>query len=396
VWFVNVHHKLVTEVDLCSAAGHIKITFFTNIMKEKKYSIVHVIDTLEAGGAERVLVTLCNIFFEHGHEVAVITTLDKGPLAAQLATGIELKELKRKSKWNLGDMKKLVAWCRPYDIVHVHSSHNLRYVFLAVKVFGLSKRIFFHEHFGNIDIDYSVSWHQKIVYPSVNLIAVSNSLYNWAIDKAKLDPKHVFVLPNTVPRLQTSKQFVEGNAVKQLVLVGNFRKAKNLLFAVDMMAVLTKKMQVQLTIIGQKNDAAYYQSVIEKIAALGLESNIKLLHECTEVQQLLHQFDMAIHTANTESGPLVLIEYMAQQIPFLTYDTGEVVQQVKNDLPLFVMNSFDLDSWVTRIEQILSHERRSYAEQLDRTFLKYYSEESYYHQCMEIYKKGLIKQNYVG
>jgi glycosyltransferase involved in cell wall biosynthesis len=358
------------------------------LMKEKKYSIVHVIDTLEAGGAERVLVTLCNIFFEHGHEVAVITTLDKGPLASQLSAGIELKELKRKSKWNLGDMRKLVKWCRPYDIVHVHSSHNLRYVFLAAKVFGLNKRIFFHEHFGNIDIDDSVSWHQKLVYPAVNLIAVSNSLYNWAIDKAKLDRKHVFVLPNTVPRLPTNKHFVEGNAVKQLVLVGNFRKAKNLPFAVDVMEALTKKMQVQLTIIGQQNDAIHYQSVKEKIATLGLENSIKLLHKCTEVQQLLHQFDMAIHTANTESGPLVLIEYMAQQIPFLTYDTGEVVQQIKNDLPLFVMDNFDVDDWVERIEKILSSKRESFAEQLDETFLKYYSEESYYKQCVDIYGKS--------
>jgi glycosyltransferase involved in cell wall biosynthesis len=360
-------------------------------MEEKKYSIVHVIDTLEAGGAERVLVTLCNIFSEHGHEVAVITTLEEGPLASQLSAGIELKELKRKSKWRLGDMKQLVAWCKPYDIVHVHSSHNLRYVFLAAKVFGLGKRIFFHEHFGNIDIDDSVSWHQKLVYPAVNLIAVSNSLYNWAIDKAKLDPKHVFVLPNTVPKLQTDKQFVEGNAVKQLVLVGNFRRAKNLLFAVDVMQALVKKMQVQLTIIGQQNDAAYYQSVKDKIAALGLEKNINLLHECIEVQQLLHQFDMAIHTANTESGPLVLIEYMAQQVPFLTYDTGEVVQQIKNDLSLFVMNNFDVDDWVARIEKILSIERKNFAEQLGEAFLKYYSSASYYNQCMDIYEKGLNK-----
>ncbi len=360
-------------------------------MEQRKYSIVHVIDTLETGGAERVLVTLCNIFFERGHEVCVVTTLDKGPLAAQLSAGIEVKELRRASKWNLGDMKRLVAWCRPYDIVQVHSSHNLRYLFLATKLFGLKKRIFFHEHFGNIDIDDRVRWHQKLVYPSVNLIAVSNSLYRWAIDKAKLDPKHVFVLPNTVPKLQVKEKFIGGNSVKQLVLVGNFRKAKNILFAIELMEVLVKKMQVQLTIIGQKNDAAYYASVKENISAVNLENNIHLLHDCTEVQQLLHQFDMAIHVANTESGPLVLIEYMAQQIPFLTYDTGEVVQQIKKDLPQFIMENFMVDAWVERIEAILSADRYSFAEPLNNAFLKYYSEGAYYQQCLEIYKQGLLE-----
>ena len=353
---------------------------------------MHVIDTLEAGGAEKVLVTLCNIFFAMGHKVAVVTTLDKGPLAAQLSAGIELKELKRKSKWNLGNMQKLVAWCRPYDVVHVHSSHNLRYLFLAAKLFGLKKNIFFHEHFGNIDIDDSVGWHQKIVYPFVNLIAVSNSLYHWALHKAKLNPKHVFLLPNTVPKLHVEQKFIGSNSIKKLVLVSNFRPPKNIFFAIELMEVLVKKMQVQLTIIGQQNDAAYYQSIKEKIIASGLQDNIKMVHECTEVQQILHQYDMAIHTANTESGPLVLIEYMAQQIPFLTYDTGEVVQQIKQDLPQLVMQNFLVHAWVERIENILNADRSSYAAQLEKTFLKHYSAENYYSQCIKIYELGLLNK----
>ena len=135
-------------------------------MADKKYRIIQIIDTLEAGGAEKVLVTLSNIFFSKGHDVTVITTLQKGALANQLLSGIIVKSLERRSKWNLADMSRLVKWCRDADIIHVHSTHNLRYVYVASKFFFLNKRIFFHHHFGNIEIDTSVHWNQRLVYPS--------------------------------------------------------------------------------------------------------------------------------------------------------------------------------------------------------------------------------------
>src|SRR4051794_18444399 len=169
-------------------------------MEDTKLKVVQIIDRLQIGGAERVLVMLSNILQEHGHAVKVITTVSGGPLVNQLHENIQYLNLERKWKWNVVTMRKLVNEIKDFDIIHVHSSHNLRYVYLAMKLFRIRKPIFFHEHYGDIHIDQSVKWHQKLVYPNVIFIGVSGKHTQWAIQKLKMPDEKVFLLPNTVAK----------------------------------------------------------------------------------------------------------------------------------------------------------------------------------------------------
>src|SRR5690242_3659451 len=104
-------------------------------MEETKLRVVQIIDRLHIGGAERILVMLSNILDKHGHSVKVITTVEGGPLVNQLHEDIQHLNLERKWKWNVVTMRRLVNEIKDYDIIHVHSSHNLRYVYLAMKLF---------------------------------------------------------------------------------------------------------------------------------------------------------------------------------------------------------------------------------------------------------------------
>ena len=358
------------------------------MMTEKKYKIVQLIDTLEAGGAERVLVTLSNILFLKGHAVTVITTLQKGSLAEQLNKGIEIKELNRRSKWNLSDMHRLIQWCKPFDIIHVHSTHNLRYVFAAAKIFHLNKPIFFHHHYGSIETDKRVEWNQKFIFPSTILIAVSRKIYDWAIHDLKMESQKVFLLPNIVEK-QILLQRKKRTSLTQLVLIANFRVQKNIEFAIELMNVLKTKMNVHLTIIGQRADEKYCTTIKEKINALQLNDLISIKHDIINVASVLHQFDLAIHTATSESGPLVLMEYMAAGLPFLTYQTGEVVHQINNDLPECIIDNFEIENWINKINHLLQLNADELSQRLQDTYTKYYSEDAYYHSCINIYEKGL-------
>ncbi len=357
-------------------------------MTDRKYSIVQIIDTLEAGGAEKVLVTLSNILFNHGHTLTVITTLQKGSLASQLNKGIEIKELNRKSKWNLNDMRRLVQWCKPFDIIHVHSSHNLRYVYIAAKIFYLNKTIFFHHHYGNIETDRSVKWHDKFFMSSAILIAVSRKIYDWAIQSLQMEPQRVFMLPNIVSKPLLHERTIRTSTL-QLVLVSNFRAQKNIGFAVELIYKLKNKMNVHLTIIGQRADEDYCNSIKEKIQSLQLNNFISIEHDITDVSSVLHQFDIAIHTATSESGPLVLIEYMAAGLPFISYQTGEVVHQISEELPECIIDNFEIEEWINKIDHLLKLNTDKLSQILLNTYHKYYSEEAYYTACIKIYEKGL-------
>src|SRR6476661_8072820 len=121
-------------------------------MQQPVYSIAQVTDQLNIGGAEQIIVMLANLLQVHGHTTAVVVTIAPGSLASKLDPAVQLINLKRRWKWNPVTMYRLVKVLKQFDVVHVHSSYNLRYVYLASRLFFLRKPIFYHEHFGDINI----------------------------------------------------------------------------------------------------------------------------------------------------------------------------------------------------------------------------------------------------
>ncbi|HRI19332.1 MAG TPA: glycosyltransferase [Panacibacter sp.] len=360
-------------------------------MQNKKLSVVQITDQLNIGGAERVLVTISNLLYKYGHRVAVLTIVTKGPLAAQLNKEIKVIDIKRKWKWNLLTMHRLIKAIGEFDIIHVHSSYNLRYVYLAMKIFGLHKPIFFHEHFGDIETDKTVSWHQQFIYPKTILIAVSNSIAQWALHNVKMDNKRVFLLPNTVEVVQPNETGKRSAAnVSNLVLVANIRPAKNIDFAIDLLKELNRKNLFHLTIIGKPAERVYLENLQQKIKQLQLTERVNFIFDIDEIQPLLCRYQLAIHTAKSESGPLVLIEYMAQNLPFITYNTGEVAQQIKAVLPELIADDFNTLAWINRIDFLLTEKNYGYIQQkMQQVFEVYYSTEEYYNRCINIYEQGL-------
>lgn len=354
------------------------------------YKIAHIIDQLNIGGTENVLVTLCNILSRHGHAVTVVTTVTTGPLAAQLDDNIQLVNIGRKSKWDVGAMRRLCRVLKGFDVIHVHSSYNLRYLFFAAKLFFLRKPIFFHEHFGDIEIDAGVKWHQRFIYPKTIMICVSRRIYEWAANNLPIDKKRLYVLPNIVLKKEGLPTARPNNDMLQLLIVSNIRPTKNIAFAIELLHALKQQQPCRLTIIGQCNDEAYYQKIVSLIKEYKLDDDVAMLHNISAIQPELHKYYLAIHTAKSESGPLVLIEYLAQNLPFITYNTGETVLQVKDELPGCIVNSFTIADWLAAIHNLQSVNPQELTARLEHVYQSKFSAEAYYQQCLDIYKKGLL------
>ncbi len=359
-------------------------------MIDKKISIVQIIDQLNVGGAEKMLATLSNLLNRNGHKVKVITTVKPGPLAAQLNKEIEFFCLNRKWKWNPFTMYHLIQQVKGFDIIHVHSSFNLRYYLLASKLFFFNKIVFYHGHYGNV-VNENIKWHQQMLYKKVVFIAVSNVMKEWAIKKLHLSAKNVFVLPNIVIREDAGKPIIKKNDVIKIVLVSNFLPNKNIEFAIEILEKLSMpdERKFQLTIIGKPSDKNYFQSIQQLIQKKNLQSSIDIITDCNDVQPLLSQFHFALHTAISESGPLVLLEYLAQGLPFVASNTGEVVQQIKNDFPELIAESFNINEWINKIESLLTKDLLHLTSKMQTVFNKIFSAEKYYETCINIYTAGL-------
>ncbi len=349
--------------------------------------ILQVIDRLDAGGAERVMVDLSNILHKNGHEVTTLAILTHGALEGALNSNIVKINLNRKFKFSIFKLFKVSQLCKKHEVIHVHMRHNLKYIFLAKKFFPFKSKIVFHDHFGKINIDQSVDGMLKKALQTSTYIGVSKQLCDWAVNDVKLSKDKVFHLSNVVLKQEVENNFSVRKPSLKLVLVSNFRREKNIEFAIDLVKNLSANNTIRLDIFGKVVDAEYFHEIKKKITNLGLEKSIKFVHDCTAIQPELKQYDVALHTAKSETGPLVLIEYIAQGLPFLTYNTGEVVAQMGAEIPEFVMGDFEVENWMARIDLITS---RTYSTKLQQIFELHYSEENYYKQCMEIYRKSLI------
>lgn len=343
--------------------------------------VLQVIDSLEVGGAERIFVMLSNLLYQRNIDVTVILLVADGGLLEELHEEIPVIRLNRKKRFDFKTMKKLVDVMSEYDIVHTHLKHNFRYTCFSAKLFGKSiSNIIFHDHshsFGvkKLSIKHIKDSFFKSVFKPNIYIGVNKENCLWAEKHLKVPQTCIFLLENTIKHevIEKYERKREG-----IVIVSNISRIKNLSFAIR----LVKELQMSITIYGQIRDHDYHQELLDLIEELNLQSQVTIKSDCKKIQAELYKFEFAIHTSLKETGPLVLIEFLAQGLPFLSYATGQVYEKLKPVIPEFFIDTFDLQSWKQQITVIQNKEY----SQIESIYDTYFNETHYYNACLKIYQ----------
>ncbi|WP_136480586.1 glycosyltransferase [Cognatitamlana onchidii] len=345
-------------------------------MNVAHFNVLHVIDTLGIGGAEKMALLGVNGLNKAHVNVALLLLLNRGELFNELESDVKVFELKRRKIWSYSSLKQCAFIINQYDVIHVHMRYNYKYIRLVQLLFGVKTKVILHDHYGSIDTDVSVPSFFKIFKPAY-YIGVSESLTSWATSKLNIKPKSVFVLPNTISRAIYPTPEKEGD--KGLVMVGNIKPVKNQLFAIK----LAHELKAHLTIFGKVQDKDYFALLKDEIARLNYHDFINFNHETTNIQEQLKHYKLALHCALSESGPLVLIEYMAQNLSFLSYSTGEVYRTIGQKTPKLFIDTFNLSSWKQRVLELETFNEYD----LNIIYSSSFSEKRYIKNCLAIYSK---------
>ena len=310
---------------------------------ENKPSVVHFIDSLEPGGAERVAINLSNLFFNYGHRVGLIffenTT---NSLLDQLNDNIELIYFQRRFKFNPLLQKNLIKKINEYDIIHIHMRYNLKYFFFLNLFNRFNTSIIFHDHYGNIDNNNTIGFIDKILIKRVPYIGVSDKLVTWAKNNGA---NKAYLLKNIIIKEKSfSKKRSPGS--NRLIIVGNINEVKNQIFGLRIFKELIKVESYNLDIYGSIQDYDYYLLLKEYIKHNQLNNHVNFIFDCNNIQSVLHKYNYALHCSTSETGPLVLLEYMAHGLPFLTGNTGQVINFLKPKLDFLIINKFVVNDWI--------------------------------------------------
>ena len=307
--------------------------------------ILHIITSLQTGGAETLVVNLMPRFRALGHEVGVVVfNGEYTALMERLERECPQCKIYRlgTSYYNPWYIIKLIRIMRKYDVVHTHNSSPQMFAVIA-NVF-CHKRLVTTEHNtnnrkrGNIILSMIDKW----MYPRYdNVICISDQ----AEENLREYLKNDNVNDNETLRYEDGNwnQFSikrKGNIctiyngvdveaihlaqpIKELkgdkfvvVMVAGFRPQKDQDTLVKAMALLPKE-QYGLWLVG---DGVRRESVERLVLSFGLQDNVKFLGLRTDVPNILKTADVVVMSTHYEGLSLSNIEGMAAGKPFVASD----------------------------------------------------------------------------
>jgi glycosyltransferase involved in cell wall biosynthesis len=296
--------------------------------------ILHVIDTLNRGGAERVLVDLTGALVPLLNErIGVCTTRVPGVLATEVAPNVRHFTLNRIRRWDWGALKRFRALLvrEQVRIVHVHSRSTLTFVAAAVFMQPIRPLIVMHDHFGGVLLPPRAQqlFRHLVRRYADHYVCVSEALRDWAITSAELPDDCCTVINNGVPISRFPERIsphAEGRQRRlQGVLVANLRAEKNHEALVRAMASSADLQElVELHFIGGGDRSDVGRKVRTLVRELGLESSIKFFGSIDQVATAVHDADFGIVASSYEAGPVVALEYMAAGRPYATTPVGNI------------------------------------------------------------------------
>lgn len=348
-------------------------------MKTFEYKVLQVIDRLEVGGAERVFLDMTTLLLNKNIQVDTMLISGRGALSTTIDARAGKYFLDRKFKYNLFKLRRCAQICDKYQIVHVHMRHTYAYVKLAQLIAFKKFTIIFHDHYGDVAINSAVPFTLKGLFKPSCYIGVSQQLVDWALQKLNVHSLKAFLLANTVIPKPNYNEVLK-NQRGDLLVVSNLRPTKNIELAIE----LANRLKRKLTIYGNTYESKYSETIQKLIQD---SAYIDLVNDENDVPKFFKNFRLAIHTSYSETGPLVLLEYLASGLPFLAHATGEVADILQNELPECFIQSLDVTQWMERIEALEISGPAS--EKLKNLFIKYFAPEKYAEKCVRIYTTAL-------
>ena len=345
--------------------------------------ILHIIDKLDVGGAERVLVNQCNLLAENGLKVNVLCLLEEAELDRDLNANISICYLRRIRKFSLSKIIRLFRILRNYDIVHIHSRHVLRYVGLVLflprplrsykvvyqdhSLLALKKtfkeKFYIDKMIRRVDASVIVSEEQRFFFPKA---------------------KRIFLLENIVRK--TDEHVILKPERQKLVAVGNFRSIKN--YALLLEIVQKLPFNYSCDIYSNNIETHYFSENKLVVDELINQGRLKIIQGEFNIQKQLINYTLAVHTALSESGPLIAVESLSVGLPIIMYNTGAVSKRIKKIIPELIKEDIICDNWVRSIIEYHSNFKKMnvFSNTLYQLYLETYSEENYSEKCLKIYR----------
>jgi glycosyltransferase involved in cell wall biosynthesis len=348
--------------------------------------ILQLIDSLEAGGAERMAINYANAIVDTLGFSALVATRKEGALLGQMDSKVTYLFLNKKSKLDFGALWRLRSFVLQHTITHVHAHSTSFFIAFLLKLTLPSLKIIRHDHYGNASfLDQRPNKVLQFTASSFSgVIAVNEQLQAWSVKKLK--SKNVIYLPNFITsesKKYTKTTYLKGSSGKRIILLANLRPQKNHFLLLEVAHMLkTSQPDWTFHLVGKDFEDDYSLAIKNKIKELQLENQVFLYGSRSDVNCILNQSTIGILTSMSEGLPVALLEYGMHHLPVVVTAVGEVPQIITNGVNGWLIPSNGVTSFYEALIVLMEDAsvRAKMAVALHQTIAEGYSAEKVVHK----------------
>ncbi len=322
--------------------------------------IVQIINQLQGGGAERLVIQLHESFLEAGHQSYIISLLD---IPEQYKCG-RIFCLGAKSPWHpylYFKIRNLILQLdvgSRIDIVHSHLTQSQFWA--ACIQFSIKSKFCLitteHDTWNQRRASTMGALFDRFLYnPYDQIISISDGVHQsfirWFPNAEK---KSVVVLNGIELNAFYKKKPIQKKEKMRIISIGRLLPKKNFDTAIRA-CLLLKNKNYEYHIYGEGSS---YQELKDLISNLGLEMQVDLKGHSNKIPDILAQADLFLLSSKWEGFGLVVAEAMASELPCIVSNI-EGVSEVAgtNDESALLVNPKDPAEIARALDRLMEDER---------------------------------------
>lgn len=340
--------------------------------------VLQIIDSLEAGGAERMAVNYANALAKEIEFSGLVVTRKEGALLNQINSDLPYLFLNKKSVFDLKSIYKLRKFVieKKVEVVHAHSTSF--FTAFLLKLIYPKVKLIWHDHYGarvnQLRKDNLTLFFSSFFFSSV--FVVNHQLEGWV--KKKLIVKKVFYIPNFAildenqPRLTVLK----GDFGKRIVCLANLKDPKNHIALLNAFEELKLyNLGWSLHLIGKDYNDDYSNCLKNFIKNNNIENTVFLYDSKNDIQNILSQSTIGILCSTDEGFPVSLLEYGLAKLAVVSTNVGYCPEIVKDNFSGLLFDPLNSKQIQRQLNKMVldKTQRNRFASHLHKLVLENYS-----------------------
>lgn len=315
--------------------------------------ILHLIDTLSTGGAERVAVNLVNLLNHAGIETYLCATRREGPLRGLLVYQDRYLFLDRRTRFDVRALLKLVKFIKDNRIGILHAHSSSFFIAVLAKVYVRRLGLVWHDHYGLSDqLELRSSGAIRLASLLFDgVFSVNLSLRAWAIRCLFVKPDRVAFLPNYADLGEHFRASWHVGRMKDhcILCLANLRPQKDHTTLLRAFALVkTDYKDAKLYLVGRDWQDVYSQSLRELVSQLKIK-DVYFMGEQADVVPFLNTASVAVLSSFSEGLPISLLEYSLAGLPVICTDVGHCGMVLKDGEAGWLVPARDANALSTAI-----------------------------------------------